>query len=391
MLGGVFRNPTAIHFGKDMELTVGERVAEHGKRVLLVYGGQSLKQHGVHGRIVQSLRDAGVDFVELGGVKPNPTSDLIYDGIESCRQHGLDFVLAAGGGSVIDTAKAIALGVPYGGDFFDFFERKQVPAACLPIGTVLTVPGAGSESSSAAAVTSERSGRKLAVGSPLLFPVFSILNPQLTTTLNRFYTQCGIVDAMSHVFERYFTNTTHVDCTDRICEGLLQTLMKQASLVDEAPDDYDVRAEIMWACKLAHDDTAGFGRKQDWATHAIAHEIGALYDLAHGAILGVIFPAWMRHVQHHDPNRFVQLALRVFGVETDGAEAAQVIEEGILRYQRFLQARGMPITLRELGVVDQTQFGEIAQRCGRLNPSGTIGNYVRLAESDCREILEAAA
>ena len=296
MLNGTFQHPTVVLFGKDAELRVGEEIAKHSKRVLLHFGGGSIKRHGLYDRVVKSLYDAGISYVELGGVRPNPRADLVYQGIDLCRKENIDFVLAVGGGSVIDSAKAIALGVPYEGDFFELFEQKGLARGALKIGTVLTVPGSGSETSPTAVITCDERGLKAPYTHASILPTFSILNPAITCTLPPYLTSCGIVDAISHVFERYFTNTTYVDCTDRICEGLVKTLMKYAFLVQEAPSDYDVRAEIMWACKLAHDDTAGFGRKQDWSSHVMAHELGALFDVAHGAALAVIFPAWMRYV-----------------------------------------------------------------------------------------------
>ena len=221
-------------------------------------------------------------------------------------------------------------------------------------------------------------------------PVFSILNPEVTCSLTEAQTSCGIVDAMSHVLERYFTNTAYVDCTDRLCEGLLKTLMKYAVLVRSAPRDYDVRAEIMWACKLAHDNTAGFGRKQDWSSHLISHELGALYDVPHGALMGVIFPAWLKFAYKANLDRFAQFADRVFDIGPGGSGAEPAALGAIAKFERFLRDIQMPATLRELGIREKDRFPEIARNCVRPMPSGTIGNFVRLAPPDIVNILEMA-
>jgi alcohol dehydrogenase YqhD (iron-dependent ADH family) len=277
MLNGIYYNPTTIFFGKGMESKVGEEVAKYAKKVLLHYGSGSFKKYGLYDKVVASLSAAGVSYIELGGVKPNPRVDLVYEGIELCRKNDIVFILAVGGGSVIDSAKAISIGVPWQGDFFDFFEGKSTPKKALKVATILTIPGSGSESNAVAVITNEEKELKVACSNSILAPVFSILNPELTYTLNNYYTASGIVDAISHVLERYFTNTTNIDCINRIGEGLIKTLMKYAVLVKNAPANYDVRAEIMWACKLAHDNTAGFGLKQDGSSHKIAHELGVLF------------------------------------------------------------------------------------------------------------------
>ena len=296
MLDGIIRNPTEVYFGHGAELNVGNLIKKHSNKVLLHYGGNSFKKYGLFERVADSLKNAGVEFIEIGGVKSNPEADLVYESIDVCRKENIDFILAVGGGSVIDSAKAIGIGVPYSGDFFDFFEKKQKPQASLKVGVILTIPGSGSETSDSAVITHSQLKKKYDCSNPLMFPVFAILNPEVTFTVSKFYTSCGIVDAIAHVLERYFSNTAYVDCTSRIGEGLIKTLIKYANIVDKEPDNYDVRAEIMWACKLAHDNTAGFGRKQDWSSHSIAHELGLIYDVTHGATLAVIFPAWMKIV-----------------------------------------------------------------------------------------------
>lgn len=261
MLNAVYRNPTTIFFGKDVELSVGEEVKKTSRKVLLLYGGTSYKQYGLQEKITRSLQAEGVYFVECGGVTANPETQIVYTGIELCRKEGLDFVLAVGGGSVIDAGKAIALGVPYEGDFFDFFTQKAIPQKSLPLGVVLTLFGAGSESSAGTVITNPLLRFKADCSSPLLYPRFAMLNPELTRTAPAYLVRCGISDALAHLFERYFTQTTYVDCTDRLGEGLMRTLMLYGRLIGTEADTYDVRAELMWACKLAHDNTTGFGRK----------------------------------------------------------------------------------------------------------------------------------
>jgi alcohol dehydrogenase len=389
MLNGIYHNPTRIIFGSGSESHVGEEVRHFAGKVLLHYGSESLKKSGLHDRITKSLDACGLDYCELGGVKPNPRADLVYEGIEICRKHNIEFVLAVGGGSVIDSAKAIAIGVPWAGDFLEFFEGKQTVKSALKVGTVLTISGSGSESSMGAIITDTGRHMKLGCASPLMFPIFSILNPELTYTVNQYYTSVGIVDAISHILERYFTRTLSVDCTDRICEGLMKTLMKYAFLVKTKPDDYDIRSEIMWACKLAHDNVAGFGRKQDWAPHMIAHEIGSLYDIHHGALVGVIYPAWMQYVCRQNSEKFIQFAKRLFDIDTEIVGCDQAILLGIERFRQFLKSIDMATSLRDLGVRDRSSFQAIGVSCVRSMPSGTIGNYVRLSPQDICNILDS--
>lgn len=389
MLNGIYRNPTTIHFGKGTELRIGEEVAKYSKRVLLHFGGVSFRKYGLYEIVRNSLTSSGIKFVELGGVVPNPRASLVYEGIEICRREKLDFILAVGGGSVIDSAKAIGIGVPYDGDFSDFFEKKRVPQMSINIGVILTIPGSGSESSDTAVITHEQKAKKSDCSSPLMYPAFAILNPEYTLTVPHNYICRGIADAVSHVLERFFSKTDYVDCTDRICEGLIKTLMKYGVLVGGELDNYDVRAEIMWACKMAHDNTAGFGRKQDWSCHKISHEIGICSSAAHGSIISVIFPSWMEHVYRLEKGRFLQLAERVFDIELDSLDENAAILQAIGRFRQFLRAMGMPSTLRELGFADKSQFRDIAERCVSSMPSRTIGNYVRLTVHDIEAILDS--
>ncbi|WP_303805483.1 iron-containing alcohol dehydrogenase, partial [Ruminococcus flavefaciens] len=278
-----FYSPTEFVFGKDRESECGEYVKKYGgSKVLIHYGGGSAERSGLLGRVRESLNKSGISFVELGGVKPNPRDTLVYKGIDLCRSEGVDFILAVGGGSSIDSAKAIAAGVPYDGDFWDFYSGKSIEKA-LPIGVVLTIAAAGSEGSGDSVITKEDGMLKRGAGSDALRARFSILNPALTQTLPAYQTACGATDIMAHVFERYFTNTTEVEITDRLCEAVLITMVKETPRVIADPDNYDARANIMWAGMVAHNGIVGVGRSQDWNSHGIEHELSALYDCAHGA------------------------------------------------------------------------------------------------------------
>jgi len=389
MLNGTYYSPTTFYFGKGVELKVGVEVKKYADNVLLHYGQDSLKNSVLYDKVKKSLVAEGLKIYELGGVKPNPRADLVYQGIELCRKEGIDFILAVGGGSVIDSAKAISIGVAYGGDFYDFFERKAIPQEALNVGVILTIPGSGSESSPGTVITDLATKRKMVCDNPLLIPVFSMLNPECTVTIPSFYTSCGIVDALSHIFERYFSNTSFVDCSDRICEGLILTLMKYAILVQEEPDSYDIRAEIMWACKLAHDNTPGFGRKQDWACHKIGHEISGIYDAPHGVVMGVVFLAWMQWAYKKNMGKFIQFSERVFAI-TDNDNPEKSVEQSIEMFRRFLENLEMPTSLREIGLKDRSHFIEIANNSVQYMQSGTVGNFVRLAPQDIVEVLDLA-
>jgi len=386
MLSGIYQNPTTIFFGKEGEQYLGPEVSKHSQKILLLYGNRSFKEHGFHEKIITSLKENNVSYVEVEGVEPNPQAELIYQAIKICKKENIDFILAVGGGSVIDSAKAISIGVPYEGDFCDFFENKAIPKQALKIATVLTIPGSGSESNEGAVISFGEKQRKLSFSHQLMFPLFSILNPEMTFSLSNFYTSCGVVDAISHLFERYFSNTEYVDCTDRLGESLIQTLMKYAPLVLNEPTNYDYRAEIMWACKLAHDNTAGFGRKHDWATHFIAHEFGAKYNIAHGAALSILFPAWMEYVYPKSPDKFYQLFTRIFNIQAETKE--ETILQGIYKFKSFLKTINMPCTFSELNLDIQNDLDEISKKSVRTMPSGTIGNFIRLSPTDIINILQ---
>lgn len=383
-----YYNPTRFYFGKGEENHIGDRIRRAGaKKVLIHYGSASAVKSGLIYRVTSSLERAKIASVPLGGVRPNPRSGLVHEGIELCRKHDVDFILAVGGGSVIDSAKAIALGVPYQGDFWDFFEGKAIPTSALPVGTILTVAAAGSESSPVTVITREDGMFKRPYSSDKIRPVLSILNPELTQSLPPLPTAGGATDIMSHILERYFTNTRDVELTDRLCESVLLTVKNELPLVLKYPDHYGHRANLMWAGTIAHNDTCGVGREQDWASHALAHELSALYDAPHGATLAVIFPAWMEYVMDHDVNRFAQLAVRVWGCDMDYTHPEITARYGIRAFRAFLKMVGMPtsfagIRAREEDIpqlLDQLQIG-----------TNTIGSFVRLDRSDCEKIYRLA-
>ena len=382
-----FYAPTYFAFGKGKESEVGTLVKRFGgSKVLLHYGGGSIKRNGVFDSVVKSLNEAEIPYVELGGVKPNPRSGLVYEGIALCKKEKVDFILAVGGGSAIDSAKAISLGVLYDGDFWDFYCGKKVPEKALPIGTVLTIAAAGSEGSSSSVITNEQTMLKWSVGSDVVRPKFSVLNPEFTCTLPAYQTACGITDMMIHVCERYFTNTKDVETTDRLCEGLLKAIIEEAPKLMNDLENYQARANIMWAGMIAHNNILGVGRAQDWASHAIEHELSALYDCAHGAGLAVIAPAWMKFVYKHDVNRFAQFAVRVWGCDMDFACPERTALEGIHRFESFLKSIGMPVTFAQLGAKEEDIPFMVQQLCKRES----VGVFVKIGAKEAEEIYRLA-
>jgi len=308
-----FYAPTYFVFGQDSEDKAGKYIKRfNGSKVLIHYGGGSVIRSGLLARVKKSLDEAAIEYVELGGAKPNPRSGLVYEGITLCRKENIDFILAVGGGSAIDSAKAIAAGALYDGDFWDYYEGKAVNQA-LPIGTILTISAAGSEGSADSVITNENGMFKRGASGRALRPQFSILNPALTQTLPPFQTACGITDIIAHLYERYLTNTEDVEVTDRMIEGLMLAMIHEGAKAMEDPDDYQSRANIMWAGMMAHNDSCGVGRTQDWTSHEIEHELSALYDCAHGAGLAVVMPAVFTYNMNHNVMRFAQVAVRVWG------------------------------------------------------------------------------
>ena len=384
----IFRNPTKIIFGKGMENQVGQEIRPYGKKILLHYGGGSIKKSGLYDKVVASLASAGVEVVELAGVKPNPRLSLVREGIKLCREQKLTAILAVGGGSVIDSSKAIAMGVPYDGDVWDFFTGKAVATEVLPVGTILTIPAAGSESSTASVITNEDGWYKRGINFEALYPKFSILNPQLAFTLPQYQVACGVSDMMAHVMERYFTNTPNVELMDRLCESTLKTVINNAPKILAQPDHYDGWAEIMWSGTVAHNNLLNTGRVGDWASHDIEHELSAIYDVAHGAGLSVIFPAWMKYVYKHDIQRFAQYAVRVWNVDQSFWSPEETALEGIKRLKAFYKRIGMPTALQELGITDD-RIAEMADKCSS-GDTATVGNFIKLGRRDVFNVLTLA-
>ncbi len=380
-----FYSPTYFVFGREMEKEAGPLARRFGAgKVLLHYGGGSAQRSGLLDRVRASLEAQGLPWVELGGVEPNPKSGLVYKGIELCRREGVDFVLAVGGGSVIDSSKAIAAGAVYEGDFWDFFQGREVEAA-LPVGTVLTIAAAGSEGSGSSVITKEEGGFKRGMGGDLLRPKFSILNPELTMTLPAYQTASGAVDIMAHLWERYFTNTRDVEVTDRMIEALLLTMIKETPRAIAEPDNYAARANMLWAGMMAHNDSCGVGREQDWASHGIEHELSAVYDCAHGAGLAVVFPAWMQYNYKQDVDRFAQAAHRVWGIPMEEDKERMALA-GIQAFKAFLQSIGMPVNFAQLGAREEDIEAMAHKACWGDGAQGSLGHFVRLEQRDVENI-----
>ena len=384
-----FYAPTYFEFGKGAEVKTGELIKRFGgSKVLLHYGGGSIKNNGVYGKVIAALSSAGIPFTELGGVKPNPRSGLVYEGIELAKKEGIDFILAVGGGSVIDSAKAIAAGVRYDGDFLDFYQGKAKIEDALPIGVVLTIAAAGSEGSANSVITDEENKIKKGARSDNLRPRFSVMNPEFTCTLPAYQTAAGATDIFIHVCERYFSNTKEVSVTDRMCEAVMKTILYETPRVLRDPNNYEARANIMWAGMIAHNNICGVGREQDWASHHIEHELSALYDVTHGAGLAVIAPAWMKFVLEKHPEKFVPFATEVWGVPLDTINPMETAMRGIERFEAFLKQIGMPSRFSEIGAKKEdipTMIDKIFAK------KDTEGFYVKLSREDVTKIYESVA
>jgi len=384
----VFYSPTMFAFGDGEEKKVGSLVRQFGgSKVLMIYGGGSIKRNGAYDAVVASLNEAGIPFTELSGVMANPRSDKVYEGIEIVRKEGIDFLLAVGGGSVIDTAKAIGVGALYDGDFWDFFSGKVPATKTLPVGTVLTISAAGSEGSDSMVITHLNGNLKW--GAPktdVIRPKFSVLNPRYTCSLPAYQVACGATDMFAHIVERYFTNTPDVALTDRLAEALMKTVIDAAPKAIADPDDYISHADLMWAGMLAHNNTCGVGRDQDWSSHQIEHELSAFYDCAHGAGLAVVVPAWMEFVMEHDVMRFARYAVNVFGCEMNYADPVQTAKEGIVRTREFFRSLGMPVTLAEVGAKEEDIPAMVEHRTEK--PNGfPFGNFVKIGPDEMTSVL----
>lgn len=386
MLNFDFCSSTYYAFGKGTEKRVGELTKKfNGTKVLLHYGQGSVIKNGLLDVVRDSLNKENISFVELGGVLPNPRAELVYEGIELCKKEKVDFVIGLGGGSAIDSAKAIAVGALYDGDFWDFYEAIATPQKSLPIATIITLAATGSEGSNSSVISNMKLGKKYSLRSELIYPVFSILNPEYTFTLPPYQTACGIVDMLSHVLERYLTNTQNVDLTDRLCEAVMQSLIYNGSKVMQDPQNYDVRANLMWAGTLAHNNVLGVGREQDWSSHQIEHELSALYDVAHGAGLAVVLPAFMKFTLKKHVMRYAQLANRVFKIDMNFDNPEETARAGINAFIEFFKSLDMPVTFEELGAKEE-DIPTLAQKVRIKGGGDILGFFEPLTRKDIEAI-----
>lgn len=348
------RSTTRIVFGKAEEMKVGSLIKSYGgKNILLHYGGGTIKKSGLYDTVMDSLKKEGLKVTELGGAKPNPRLTLVHEGIELCRKNNIDFVLAVGGGSAIDSAKAIAMGVDYDEDIWDLYESGNAPKSALPVATILTLPATGSEASKHSVITNESKQLKIGYNNELIRPVFSIVNPELFFTLPNNQVANGICDMMSHIMERYFTNSTNTDLVDGLSESTLRTIMKNAYILHKDVKDYNAWCEVAMAGTIAHNDILSMGREEDWACHNMEHEMGAIYDIAHGAGLAILTPSWMRYVYRQNISMFVQFAVNVMGVEGSYRDPDALVNEGIDRLEAFFKAMGLPTKMTDLNIDDR--------------------------------------
>ena len=387
----VYQLPTKFLFGRGAENEVGREVrALGGTKVLIHYGGGSAVRSGLIDRVKKALDAENIGYVELGGVQPNPRDTMVYKGIALARREGVDFVLAVGGGSSIDSSKAIAHGLQYDGDFWDFFCGKAKPEKTTPLGVVLTMSAAGSESSNSCVITQESTRTKRGLRSELNRPRFAAMNPELAMTLPPYQIACGATDILAHIMERYFTCETEVDLTDRLCEGAMQAVIRAAKIAVKTPDSYDAQAQLMWGSTIAHNETLGVGRVSDFGSHQIEHELSALYDVPHGAGLAVVFPAWMRYQLSKNPMRFAQFAVRVYGCSMDFEHPERTALAGVEAHEAFLREIGMPVTLHKLGARTE-DIPALAAKTKKTNlETMTTGGAFPMTTQDVEAILHLA-
>jgi len=390
MLDFEFYAPTKVVFGKNAESRVGELVqAQKCKKVLVHYGGNSAKASGLLDRIFRSLTERKIAYVSLGGVVPNPRLSKVYEGIGLCRKEDVDFILAVGGGSVIDSAKAISYGLSNPFDVWDLFMKKQNAQAFMPLGVVLTIAASGSEMSNSTVITNEDGWLKRGYNDDLSRPVFAVMNPELTYSLPPYQTASGCVDILMHTLERYFTPGDTFDMTDRIAEQLLRTVMENARILRAEPRNYKARAEIMWAGSLSHNGLTGCGASGDWVCHKLEHELGGLFDVAHGAGLAAVWGSWARYVYRTKPSRFAQFAVRVMDVPADADGEDALCLKGIEAMEAFFHEIGMPVNVAEMSIrLTDAQIEEMAKKA--YEGSGTIYGFRKIEEEDMRRIYEMA-
>ncbi|MCQ9207091.1 MAG: iron-containing alcohol dehydrogenase [Omnitrophica bacterium] len=384
MLNFTYDIPTRIHFGRGEIKALSGELETCAKKVLVVTGQGSVKRNGIFNDVVREIKKAGIPFVELTGIKPNPRLKSVYRGIEICKAEGVDFILAVGGGSVIDASKAIAAGAKYKNDVWDFFTKDVVCTEAVPLGAVLTLAATGSEMNSYGVITKEDTERKLAFGTPLVRPVFSILDPEYTYTVNKYHTSAGIVDIMVHIFEEYFSAPPTAVVQDRIAEALLKVCIKYGPIACKKPKDYEARANILWAGTLALNGLLGNGKSGDWASHGIEHEISAIYDITHGVGLGIIVPNWMKVVLSKNTlDKFVEFGINVWDVDKDKGKE-KIANIAIEKTRDFFTALGVPSKLSAVSV-PQDRFRDMAK--GAIESYGQVGSFKKLSEEDIVKIL----
>ena len=386
-----YYTPTKVVFGKGTEELTGELVKAQGcRKVLVHYGSGSVVRSGLLDRIFRSLDAAGIDYISLGGVVPNPRLSLVYEGIDLCKKEKVDFILAVGGGSVIDSAKAIGYGMTNDGDVWDFYDRKRQAQACLPIGTVLTISAAGSEMSNSSVITKEDGWLKRGYSSDYSRPKFAVMDPVLTMTLPKYQTASGCVDIMMHTMERYFNQSDNMELTDGISENLIRTVMKNARILMTEPENYNARAEVMWAGSLSHNGLTECGTDGgDWSSHQLEHELGGMFDVAHGAGLAAVWGSWARYVMDARPERFAQFAVNVMGVDPAKDDAGTALK-GIEAMEDFYRSIDMPVCIRDMGIeVTEDQLNELADKCSHFG-GRTLGVVKKLTRDDMYQIYKNA-
>ncbi|MDX8290296.1 iron-containing alcohol dehydrogenase [Metabacillus indicus] len=381
-----YHNPTKLIFGKDQLQQLQTEVPKYGKNVLLVYGGGSIKRNGLYDKVLAELEKTGSNVFELSGVEPNPRLSTVHRGVNICKSENIDFLLAVGGGSVIDCTKAVAAGAKYDGDAWDIVTKKHTPSEALPFGTVLTLAATGSEMNAGSVITNWETQEKYGWGSPLTFPKFSILDPVNTYTVPQDQTVYGMVDMMSHVFEQYFHHTKNTPLQDRFCESTLKTVMETAPKLMKDLENYELRETILYSGTIALNGSLQMGYRGDWATHNIEHAVSAVYDIPHAGGLAILFPNWMRHTLDENLDRFKQLAVRVFEVDSEGKSDRDVALEGIDKLSAFWSSLGAPSRLADYDITDE-KLDLIADKA---MANGEFGNFKKLNKEDVLAILRAS-
>lgn len=377
-------NPAKILFGKDADQQIGKTIKNYGQRVLLVYGGTFVKELGIYDHLIKQFQEEDIDFIEFDKVVPNPLVEHVEEAIALCKEHDIQFILAIGGGSAIDTAKAVAVGAHYNGPVWDFYDGTAEPAAALPVGTILTIPSSGSEMSNCSILS--KGEAKIGLETDLIIPVFSVLNPAYTYSLPAYQTCVGIADIFSHLLERYFSNSMNVNLTDFLLEGAMKSLMVNAVKVLQDPSNYDYRAEIMWTASIAHNNLLDTGRIADWASHRIEHELSAQYNITHGEGMAVVFPAWMTYMTEHHPAKLAQLAVRVFNADSVAFATEELAAQATQHIKAFFHSLGMAKNLTELKIDDQ----DFLKMANRATQNGPVGHYMPLDAEKIVDILTIA-